>query len=247
MDKRSRINLILRTILFFSALIIFIDNPNNIYKVLNYNIIFGIKVYQICWIYLVNDILKVIIPYKSKKTYNGKLFLKHYKEKNNYNKNKMLNQTSNNNKNAFNVFLAWIGLNFILFYIYFKLNLSKPWLIMLFLFYFWADMVCVNIWCPFQVIFMKNRCCNTCRIYNWDHIMYFTPFILIPNIYTYSLIILSIISLLQWEYNLKKYPERFSNISNLNLTCANCKNECRFNKRKTKQIKKSVTRYKYER
>ena len=238
MDKKSRIKFILRTILFFSALIVFIYNPNNINTILNYNIVFDIRFYHICWIYLINDILKVIIPYRSKNTYNGKLFLKHYKEKNNYNKNAVANQIANNNKSAFNVFVTWIGFNLILFYIYFKLYLNKSWLIMLFLFYFWCDMVCVNIWCPFQVFFMKNRCCNVCRIYNWDHIMYLTPFILIPNIYTYSLIALSIISLFQWEYQLKKYPERFSDISNLNLNCANCKNECRFNKNKIKQINK---------
>ena len=61
MDKRSRINFVLRTILFFSCIIIFIDNPNNIHRILNYELIFHVKVYHICWIYLVNDILKVII------------------------------------------------------------------------------------------------------------------------------------------------------------------------------------------
>ena len=247
MNKKSRINFILRTILFFSALIVFIYNPNNLYNILNCNLIFGIKIYHICWLYLINDVLKVIIPCKNKTTYNGKLFLKHYKEKNNYDKNAVSIQTVINNKNAFNVLLAWICLNSILFYIYFKLDLNKSWVIMLFLFYYWCDMICVNIWCPFQVFFMKNKCCNVCRIYNWDHIMYFTPFILIPNIYTYSLIVLSIISLFLWEYQLKKHPERFLDISILNLGCANCKNECRFNKRKIKHIKrKNIMRYKYE-
>ncbi len=239
MDKRSRMNFILRTILFFCAIVIFIDNPNNIYAILNYRIILGIKIYHICWIYLINDMLKVMIPYKSKNTYNGKLFLKHYKEKDNYNKNKVLYKTSDNNKRAFNVVLAWVSLNVILFYIYFRLKLDKSWLIMLFLFYFWGDMICVNIWCPFQKLFMKNKCCNVCRIYNWDHIMYFTPFILIPNFFTYSLIVLSIISLLQWEILLKKYPERFLGISNLNLICSHCKNECRFNKKKIKQLNRN--------
>ena len=66
MDKKSRINFIIRTILFFSCIIIFIDDSNNIYKILDYNILFNIKVYHVFWAYLVNDILKVIIPSKSK-------------------------------------------------------------------------------------------------------------------------------------------------------------------------------------
>ena len=134
MDKKSRINFIIRTILFFSCIIIFIDDSNNIYKILDYNIIFNIKVYHVFWAYLVNDILKVIIPSKSKNTYNGKLFLKHYKKRDNYNKDKVIFETFEKNKRAFNIALAWIGLNSILFYIYFRLHLDKSWIIMLFLF-----------------------------------------------------------------------------------------------------------------
>ena len=246
MDKKSRINFIIRTILFFSCLIIFIDDPNNIYKILDYNIVWNIKVYHVFWAYIVNDILKVVIPSKSKNTYNGKLFLKHYKKRENYRQDRLGLETIEKNKKAFNIILAWIGLNSILFYIYFRLNLDKSWLIMLFLFYFWSDMVCVNVWCPFQKLFMKNKCCNTCRIYNWDHIMYVTPFILIPNFWTYSLIVLSLISLIQWEYLLKKHPERFSSISNINLSCSNCQNECRFNKKKIKLRSKNIMRYNNE-
>ncbi|MGM9534525.1 MAG: hypothetical protein ACI3VR_04710 [Intestinibacter sp.] len=235
MDKKSRINLVLRTILFFSAIIIFIDNPNNINNILNYELIFNIKVYHICWIYLVNDILKVVIPSKSKNTYNGKLFLKHYNERNNYNQDRLQAEIIEANKSALNVALFWIGANIIILYVFLKLKLNSSYLIMLFLFYFWADMVCVNVWCPFQALFMKNRCCNVCRIYNWDHLMYLTPFILMPNFWTYSLIALGLFSLIQWEYQYKKHPERFSGISNMNLSCAGCKNECRFNKKKVEQ------------
>ena len=238
MDRRSRINFIFRTILFFSAIIIFIDNPNNINKILNYELIFNIKVYHICWIYLVNDILKVVIPSESKNTYNGKLFLKHYKERNNYNQNRLQTEVVEANKSALNVALLWIGANIIILYIFLKLKLDTSYLIMLFLFYFWCDMICVNIWCPFQALFMKNRCCNVCRIYNWDHIMYLTPFILMPNFWTYSLVALGLFSLIQWEYQYKKYPERFSSISNINLNCSHCKNECRFNKKKVRQRSK---------
>lgn len=246
MDKRSRINFIIRTILFFPCIVIFIENPSNIYKILNYNLIFNVKVYHIFWVYLVNDILKVVIPSKSKNTYNGKLFLKHFKRRNNFNMDKLISKTSDNNKKAFNILLAWLGLNMILFYIYFRLKLDSSWLIMLSLFYFWSDMVCVNIWCPFQRLFMKNKCCNVCRIYNWDHVMYVTPLILIPSFWTYSLVILSLISFIQWEYQLKKHPERFLSISNLNLSCSNCKNECRFNKKKIKQRNENLTRYNHE-
>ena len=31
-----------------------------------------------------------------------------------------------------------------------------------------CDMICILFFCPFQSWFMKNKCCGTCRIYNWD-------------------------------------------------------------------------------
>ena len=229
----------MRTILFFSFVVIFINDQDDVFKVLTFKLVSNFKVYHIVWIYLVNQVLKVILPSRSKNTYNGKLFLKHYKERPNYNREKLLKQTKDMNKRVLNVAAFWIGLNSILFYIYFRLNLNQSYAIMLFLFYYWADMVCVNIWCPFHKLFMKNKCCNTCRIYNWDHIMFFTPFILIPSFWTYSLFALGVVAAVQWEYQLKKYPERFSEVSNLNLNCGSCVNECRFNKSKVKERSKN--------
>ena len=70
---------------------------------------------------------------------------------------------------------------------------------------------------------MKNRCCTVCRIYNWDFAMMFTPFIFIPNGYTWSLLAMSLLLLARWEITVHRYPERFSDRTNANLTCANCK------------------------
>ena len=95
-------------------------------------------------------------------------------------------------------------------------------------------MFCVNVWCPFHKIIVGNKCCNECRIYNWGHIMYLTPLIAIMNFWTYNLLILSLIIMLQWEYQYIRYPERFSPISNKNLRCNVCSNNCRFNKNKKK-------------
>ena len=47
------------------------------------------------------------------------------------------------------------------------------WLVCLF--YGVCDMICILFFCPFQSWFLKNKCCCTCRIYNWDYAMMFTP------------------------------------------------------------------------
>ena len=84
-----------------------------------------------------------------------------------------------------------------------------------------CDLICVLIWCPFRLI-LKNRCCTTCRIFNWDHLMMFTPFIFIWGFYTTSLLIMSVLVWLVWEYCVYRYPERFWEYSNKALKCSSC-------------------------
>ena len=76
---------------------------------------------------------------------------------------------------------------------------------------------------PFQTWFMKNRCCTTCRIYNWDFAMMFTPLVFIPSLYTYSLLGFALALLIRWEVTYRLHPERFSPATNRYLSCANCK------------------------
>ena len=61
-----------------------------------------------------------------------------------------------------------------------------------------CDLICVLIWCPFRLI-MKNRCCTTCRIFNWDHLMMFSPLIFMGGFFASSLVILSAVAWLVWE------------------------------------------------
>lgn len=93
------------------------------------------------------------------------------------------------------------------------------------LFFFWFDMVCVVLWCPLQVIFMKNRCCATCQIFNWDAIMVATPLIFAWSWQSAILLIVSVVVLLRWEVRAFFHPERFAEETNASLSCANCKEQ----------------------
>ena len=84
-----------------------------------------------------------------------------------------------------------------------------------------CDLICVLIWCPFRLI-MRNRCCTTCRIFNWDHLMMFSPFLFVRSFYTWSLLTMSIIAWLVWEMAIFFHPERFWEGANAALTCASC-------------------------
>ena len=85
-----------------------------------------------------------------------------------------------------------------------------------------CDLICVLFWCPFRVWMMKNRCCTTCRIFNWDHFMMFTPFLFVPGIYTWSLAGLATVIYVIWEIQVYTHPERFSDAYNQTLKCKNC-------------------------
>lgn len=84
MGNESRIRFIIRSILLAVVIILFIKDKNIIINILNYKIIFNIKVYHIIWTYLILETLFLIIPYTNNHSYNGKLFLKHYEEVENY-------------------------------------------------------------------------------------------------------------------------------------------------------------------
>ena len=93
------------------------------------------------------------------------------------------------------------------------------------LFFFWFDMVCVVLWCPLQLIFMKNRCCATCQIFNWDALMVATPLVFAWSWQAAILLFLGLIVLLRWELRAFFYPERFAEETNASLSCANCKEQ----------------------
>ena len=91
-----------------------------------------------------------------------------------------------------------------------------------------VDLICVLFYCPFQKLLMHNKCCATCRIFNWDHLMMFSPFIFVIGVFPAILVIMSLVSLLIWEFKYHAHPERFFEESNENLKCKNCKEKmCR--------------------
>lgn len=97
-------------------------------------------------------------------------------------------------------------------------------------FYGVFDLICVLLYCPFQRLFIRNKCCITCPIYNWDCIMIAFP--LIPVVFmsvgivrwaSLLMIICALVVLFAWESAYKRTPEKFSEETNMYLKCENCK------------------------
>lgn len=120
------------------------------------------------------------------------------------------------------VVAAWMALNGIFWALYLLKVIDAGILLLLALAYAVCDMICILFFCPFQTWFLKNRCCTTCRIYNWDFAMMFTPIVFVKSGYCRSLVLLSLLLLIKWEYLYHRYPERFSEQTNRCLNCGMC-------------------------
>ncbi len=122
---------------------------------------------------------------------------------------------------AYKVMVVWVSLTAIIGALYFAGILEKAHLFLIAVFFYVCDLICVLIWCPFRLI-MKNKCCTTCRIFNWDHLMMFSPFVFVCGFFTLSLFLFALLIWLVWEVCVFTYPERFWENSNMALRCSEC-------------------------
>ncbi len=124
-------------------------------------------------------------------------------------------------KAAYKVFFIWAVFILILGALHYQGILEETHLFFLSVVFYVCDLICVLIWCPFRLI-MKNRCCTTCRIFNWDHLMMFTPMLFIRSFYAWSLLGLALVVWIVWEACVLLYPERFWEKTNAALKCSEC-------------------------
>ena len=122
---------------------------------------------------------------------------------------------------AYKVMLLWISLVVEIGLLHHFGVLNDVGLFIITLIFYVCDLICVLVWCPFRLI-MRTRCCTTCRIFNWDHLMMFSPLLFFPSFYCWSLLALSILAWLVWELFIFLHPERFWEGANTALTCASC-------------------------
>lgn len=145
------------------------------------------------------------------------------------------------------VLIVWISANLIIGALYNLKIIDTGIMIILSSAYSIGDMVCILFFCPFQTWFLKNKCCTTCRIYNWDYAMMFTPFIFVRSFYTWSLVAMSLILFLRWEITYYVHPERFSENTNECLKCENCNEKLCAHKEQLKTLWNTISKETQER
>lgn len=232
------VKLILRSILFIAVLVFYILDRTEITA---HNAILPITV----WIFFVVEMILRFFPSKLESMGCQKQFKRNYQPKDP--NRKPVNQSW---KRTALVAAVWFLLNGIIGGLYFVNIIDRGILIIIAIAYSVCDIICILFFCPFQTWFMKNRCCTSCRIYNWDFAMMFTPLVFIPGLYTYSLLGFALILLLRWEITYMLHPERFSTETNKCLDCANCQEKLcshktqlqRFLKKNRKRFSRSDSR-----
>ena len=171
----------------------------------------------IVWLWYLFEMISRLLPSDLESMGCEKVFARNYRPP------KVEREPKNQSaKTTFIVAAVWFLLNGAIFALYGFGIIDKYILAMVALAYGVCDIICILFFCPFQTWFMKNRCCTTCRIYNWDFAMLFTPFLFIPSVYTWTLLGLALIILIRWEVTYKLHPERFSERTNESLRCKNC-------------------------
>ena len=167
--------------------------------------------------------------------------------KRNYIKTGKTNIVIEDNNGVVLVALVWIGLNAVLGLLHRFDVFDDGIMILISAFYSICDLICILLFCPFQTWFLHNKCCATCRIYNWDYAMMFTPLFFVRRAYSWSLLALSVALLVRWEITFYLHPERFSEKTNDYLRCANCTEKLCVHKRQLHTLWRHVEAYTTER
>ena len=178
---------------------------------------------HILWGIWIWDMVLQLIPVKahisigSQKQFS--LLFRPIKEK--VNKESLKKYIVDTTKSAYKVMVIWIILIAVISLLYAFDLIDTATVVLISVVFYVCDLICVLIWCPFRLI-MKNKCCTTCRIFNWDHLMMFSPLIMVNSFYSWTLFGLAFAIWVIWELCILVYPERFWENSNMALRCSEC-------------------------
>ena len=221
--KRYILRLVGRCIIFALCLWLSFARPAEFEILEGMNFFRRFSVLHLLWAVWVADMVQQIIPIKNKLPLGSmKLFANRFKPiRDRINYEALRDYIIITTRSAYKVFLLWCALIAAIGLLYWQGVVTKTGLFLICVFFYVCDLICVLVWCPFRLL-MRTRCCTTCRIFNWDHLMMFSPLIYAGGFYAGSLVALAFLAWLVWELCIMMYPERFWDRSNAALKCANC-------------------------
>lgn len=233
MMNRYLVHLAFRILIFLGVLAVYVWNKSLMYEILTRKFFWEISPIRALWFIFMFIMIRHLFPTERLSMALRKGQKEHFREVSDYRKIDLLTFAQNQNVRAWTVMLVWLSFNAVIGLLYLFKIFNEMDLIMVTVFFFLCDYICILFFCPFQTFIMKNRCCVNCRIYDWGHFMMFTPMLFIRNFFSWSLFFTSVVVLIRWEIIYAKHPERFWSGSNKTIQCRNCKD-------KTCQMKKKI-------
>ena len=221
--KRYIFRLVCRCIVLVLCFVLYALRPEEFDVLEGWNFFRELSWLHLLWLVWAVDTIQQIVPIKSKLPLGSmKLFANRFRPiRDRINYEALRDYTIATTKSAYKVFLIWCAGLAVIGWLYYVGILGRAELFLISALFYVCDLICVLIWCPFRLL-MRTRCCTTCRIFNWDHLMMFTPMIFMGGFYAVSLICLAFLAWLIWELCIMMYPERFWDKSNAALKCSEC-------------------------
>ena len=215
--------LVARICILLASIILYFYDSSQLDIVDGWNFFKKFSVFHILWAAWVYDMVSQLFPVKNIALGSQKVF----KEKFRAAIHKLVDKESlksyivDTNKAAGNVMALWVAFIGAISALKLLKVIDSKHLLLISIAFYVCDLICVLIWCPFRLM-LGNKCCTTCRIFNWDHMMMFTPMLVVGSFFSVSLLIFAIIDFIAWEVTIYLHPERFWENSNMALKCSEC-------------------------
>ena len=220
--KKYFIRFWLRIAIFIGCLIMCFY-PKNFDVLYGMNFFKSFNILHLLWLIWIFDMLLQIIPIKNTVALGSqKLFANRFQPiREKINVKALKDYVVSTTAAAYKVFILWALLIAVIGLLFHFDIINEIWLFMISVLFYVCDLICVLIWCPFRLL-LKNKCCTTCRIFNWDHLMMFSPLIFVNGFFTISLVAMAFLAWFVWELCVLIYPERFCEMTNAALKCYKC-------------------------
>lgn len=222
--RRSYVlRLVFRCLILASVIALYFIYPGYFGVLEGMNFFTTLSPLHLLWALWMIDMVQQLFPMKTKLALGSqKMFAFRFRPaKKDIPYNELKSYIKTLNAGAVKVLIVWSTFIAVLAALYFTGVFDGKIMFLFSVAFYVCDLICVLVWCPFRLI-MKNRCCTTCRIFNWDHIMMFSPIVFIGGFFAVSLSVMGFICLLVWELNILRHPQRFSDKTNAALKCSEC-------------------------
>ena len=225
MLNRYEIYLIVRILIFLSVLWLWLTHRELLTRFMTEPIWHVFTPLHVLWFYFMGIMILHIFPNNRLTMALRKSRQETYQPREPYDELELLRFVQDQNRKAWRVLLIWLCMNAVWGLLYLFQVIGDAELLMLSVFYFLCDYICILFFCPFQTFVMGNKCCVNCRIFDWGHFMMFTPMLFIRNFFSWSLFFTSVVVLIHWELLYAAHPERFWFGSNETIRCENCRDK----------------------